>query len=266
MEQGLTLSLEFTAFDIEVWHQHNCDLDHLTIIDGDGTILMKKSCGSDGNIAIGGHSSKNSTLPPIIRSRSNNVTFMFVTDDKETKTGWSVNWRKIAATAVLSSTAGAAENQGACLGEFVEAGEYEGRPFYRQRETEEEEKKDTFLYSEGGNWRIGDTLGGSTSNLKNTQNSNKPPLRQWTYWDGKKWNDNDTTLTLEFTTLSPCQLVRVAGEGDVVKEQGSSLGDYRSVCIKLLSIMQGQISSSQDLQLGSSLSRLLLLRGGGARP
>ena len=50
----------------------------------------------------------------------------------------------------------------------------------------------------------------------------------WLYWDGKKWNNNDTSLTLEFTSLSPCKLVRVAGnQEDVVEKQGNSLGDYR---------------------------------------
>ena len=42
----------------------------------------------------------------------------------------------VSATIVLSSTSGAAENVGAFLGEFVEAGEHGGRPYYRQRDTE----------------------------------------------------------------------------------------------------------------------------------
>ena len=55
-----------------------------------------------------------------------------------------------------------------------------------------------------------------------------PPSTQRKYYDRKKFLDNDTTLTLEFTTLSPiCQLVRVAGEGEVVEKRGSELGDYR---------------------------------------
>ena len=49
------------------------------------------------------------------------------------------------------------------------------------------------------------------------------------YWDGKKRIDDDASLTLEFTTLSPCQLVRVEGEGDVLMEQPNCMGDYRSV-------------------------------------
>ena len=43
---------------------------------------------------------------------------------------------RVSATIVLSSTSGAAENVGDKLGEFVEAGEHGGRPYYRQRDTE----------------------------------------------------------------------------------------------------------------------------------
>ena len=149
---------------------------------------------------------------------------------------------------MLSSTAGAAEYRGGYLGEFVEAGEHGGKPFYRQRDTEGQ--REYFLFSEGGEWRVGYTLGGSSACLRNLQNTNKPPSTQWLYAKDGKWYDNDTSLTLEFTTLSPiCQLVRVAGEGQVVEMQGSSLGDYRSEYISVLNIMQCQLSSSKDIQM-----------------
>ena len=134
---------------------------------------------------------------------------------------------------MLSSTAGAAEYQGDMLGEFVEAGEHGGRPYYRQRDTEG--KSDHFLYSEGGEWLVSGTLGKSVGELTNYEDSAQPPVDQWLYWDGKKQND-DTSLTLKFTTLSPCKLVRVAGEGEVVKKRGIELGDYRSECISVLNI------------------------------
>ena len=82
---------------------------------------------------------------------------------------------------------------------------------------------------------VSSTLGGSGGWLSNLQNTNTPPSTQWE--DGKdgKLSDDDTSLTLEFTNLSPiCQLVRVAGEGEVVEKQGSSLGDYRSEYIIVL--------------------------------
>ena len=163
----------------------------------------------------------------------------------------------------MSSTAGAAEHQGGSLGEFEEAGEHGGRPYYRQKDTEG--NKDAFLYSEGGKWLVSNTLGKSTveqfvsdflglsavsiwsrigqwlavkswgsqinwsiDRLTNNQNTPKPPAHQWYFWDGKKHNDEDTTLSLTFTSLPPCNLVRVVGGGMVVEKQPDSLGDYRS--------------------------------------
>ena len=127
---------------------------------------------------------------------------------------------------MFSSVAGAAECQGHILGEFVEAGEHKGRPFYKQRDTEGSE--DNFLYySEASGWVVSDLFGRSVGSLYNDQNTSLPMRSNWLYWDGKKWNNNDTSLTLEFTSLSPCKLVRVVGGEDVVEKVGSSLGDYR---------------------------------------
>ena len=95
VEQGLILSLEFTAFDIE-YHSY-CRYDYLRIRDGDGTTLMEWSCGStsDGNVLIGGESI-GSSLPPTIRSRSNTINLVFTTDGGSTRSGWSVSWRAVA--------------------------------------------------------------------------------------------------------------------------------------------------------------------------
>ena len=67
---------------------------------------------------------------------------------------------------------------------------------------------------------------------------------KWLY----RGNDDDSSLTLEFTTLSPCPMVRVTGEGDVRSEQSSIWGDYRLVFIRLLDTMQIQTSLSKALQ------------------
>ena len=63
------------------------------------------------------------------------------------------------------------------------------------------------------------------------QNTNKPPTTRWKFWDWveEQFNDNDTSLTLGFTSLAPCKLVKVSGRGEVVKKQPESLGVYRSV-------------------------------------
>ena len=88
VEQGLILSLQFTAFDIQYIHpfDHYCT-DHLTIMDGDGTTLMKKSCST---------SSDGSSLPANITSTSNVVKLLFITDDSDSgNSGWSVSWSAV---------------------------------------------------------------------------------------------------------------------------------------------------------------------------
>ena len=58
---------------------------------------------------------------------------------------------------MLSSTGGVAKYRGYKLGEFVETENHERRPYFEQRDTEN--NVDNFLYSEGGNWFVSDTLG-----------------------------------------------------------------------------------------------------------
>ena len=77
--EGLIISLQFSAFDIE--SHSTCRYDHLTITDGDGTTLMEKSCGS--------------SLPATITSMSNTVKLVFRSDSSETETGWSVEWAAV---------------------------------------------------------------------------------------------------------------------------------------------------------------------------
>ena len=71
VDEELVISFQFVAFNIE------CN-DHLTIMDGDGTALMEKGCGT--------------TLPANITTRSNIVNLMFSTDSSQTMTGWHVIW------------------------------------------------------------------------------------------------------------------------------------------------------------------------------
>ena len=93
VEQGLIVTLQFTAFDIE--SSSTCGYDHLTITDGDGTALMEKSCGStSGGVFVGGQSIGN-TLPADITSTSNIVKLVFKTDSSSTRPGWSVSWSAV---------------------------------------------------------------------------------------------------------------------------------------------------------------------------
>ena len=79
VEQGSIITLTFTAFEIEP--DANCLHDHLTIIDGYGTILMEKKCGT--------------ILPPDITSRSAMVEVKFHTDGTGARAGWSLNWTPV---------------------------------------------------------------------------------------------------------------------------------------------------------------------------
>ena len=120
---------------------------------------------------------------------------------------------------------------GSHLGEFKRAGEHYGKPYYEQRDTEGNLK--TFLYSEGGTWWVKQGSMGGTIH-PGLQNKLGDTLftdsSSWLYWmqEGMEgeWKV-DATLKLEFTSLSPCDMVRVAGQGDVLEQQGGSLGNYR---------------------------------------
>ena len=55
-----------------------------------------------------------------------------------------------------------------------------------------------------------------------------PQQKGWQYSLGDEWVDDDTTLLLELTSLSPCQLVSVEGNADIRRYQPNNiLGDYR---------------------------------------
>lgn len=77
--QGLVIAIKFTAFDVE--NQDNCSYDYLTITEGDGTVLMDRTCGSN--------------LPPDIISTTNNVRVIFHTDSDTTRPGWSLEWTAV---------------------------------------------------------------------------------------------------------------------------------------------------------------------------
>ena len=97
VEHGLILLLGFTAFEIWPDASHTtCRFDHLTIMDGDGTTLMEKSCGSfsDNSIVIGGQKNNTSVLPTI-KSTSNVVNLFFSTNAADTMSGWSISWSAV---------------------------------------------------------------------------------------------------------------------------------------------------------------------------
>ena len=100
VEQGMVIYLEFTAFDLDfdpVLCDLNCNCDHLTITDGDGTTLMARGCGSSSNsTAIFEGKLIGSSLPPAIVSKSNSISIAFRTGSLGSKSGWRVTWKAVA--------------------------------------------------------------------------------------------------------------------------------------------------------------------------
>ena len=81
VEDGLIISLQFNAFDVDASDPSGYCWDHLTITDGDGTTLMEKSCGF--------------TLPAAITSTTNNVSLVFKTSFVGSRPGWSAVWSAV---------------------------------------------------------------------------------------------------------------------------------------------------------------------------
>ena len=145
-------------------------------------------------------------------------------------------------TVVLSSTSFAAEGYvGVLLGEYVKAGEFQGQPYYEQRDTKsnkildrlqpERLKTDFYLYSSDGtwvvSWKLG--LGPNEAFFRGIGKGPVAPREKWEYWDKleKKWRSEDVTLTADFKNLALDDYVDVEGVGDVVAKIGTSLGKYR---------------------------------------
>ena len=99
--------MEFTDFDVfalpeldepagpntdAVQNVDPCPYDFVQVTDGDGTMLMNKSCG----YMKVNESDPNFFVPPNITSNTNMVTVFFNTDGTGAKTGWSLNWRAVA--------------------------------------------------------------------------------------------------------------------------------------------------------------------------
>ena len=90
MEEGLVLSLQFTAIDLEV-NGSTC-IDSVTVTDGTGTILMDETCGGPtyGHLVVGGQNK--GTLLPTINSTTNLVMVAFKTSNNYARTGWHIKW------------------------------------------------------------------------------------------------------------------------------------------------------------------------------
>ena len=98
VEQGMILLLQLTTFNVGLAicsDRPGCYNDELTIMDGDGTTLMEKSCGSTeyGEFAIGGRCED--TIVANITSKTNLVKFLFSTISRYSNYGWSFSWSAV---------------------------------------------------------------------------------------------------------------------------------------------------------------------------
>ena len=99
VQEGSSLTLEFTAFDVEL-DGTSC-IDSVTIIDGSGTTLMAETCGGStyGNLVVGGQS-EGVQLPDSVNSTSNLVNLIFATSESSTMTGWNLTWSAVSSTSI----------------------------------------------------------------------------------------------------------------------------------------------------------------------
>ena len=79
VEEGMIVLLQFHVFNIEF--SSNCEEDSLKIVDGDGTALLPKSCGS--------------FLPKAITSTSNIIELHFSTNLWNARPGWNISWVEV---------------------------------------------------------------------------------------------------------------------------------------------------------------------------
>ena len=83
------MRLEFTRFEVE-WGA-DCENDFVKITDGDGTVLMDKSCGATSKE----RSHKEYFKPPTITTNSNTVIIFFHMNGSGTQIGWSLTWSAV---------------------------------------------------------------------------------------------------------------------------------------------------------------------------
>ena len=166
----------------------------------------------------------------------------------------------VAQTIVLSSDAGAAEYWGGKLGTYVHEGQFGGRPYFRQKDTEG--KAENFIFSNGNIWFQSFKLGATKGFLLNRQNTSEPPVNGWLYWNYgvKKWLRDDSSLTLKLTASSPCDLVRVSGKGGVMERDQENFwhvfGDYRSGFFLLFVFRDHQVDCPTKLTLVTWICQL----------
>ena len=92
VETGKLLRLEFTDFGVQTCGDvSSCPCHYVKITDGDGTVLMDRSCG----FSHDDPSTSEYFNLPIITSQTNRVEIFFHTGYNEQTTGWRLSWSAV---------------------------------------------------------------------------------------------------------------------------------------------------------------------------
>ena len=75
--EGNTIWIRFEAMNIEDGGTQ-CDYDYISIVDGNGSILMDPTCGNN--------------IPDVIQSFTSNVSVIFHSDGSVSMSGWKLAW------------------------------------------------------------------------------------------------------------------------------------------------------------------------------
>ena len=128
------------------------------------------------------------------------------------------------------------------LGEYEVVGSFDGRTFYKQRDTLRSSEEGTSLGSsvlafdgsgpklfgyclgKCGRWYVGFKVG-EIATLRNTQDTPTPPNSGWEVSRQGNWT-KDNGVTLRGGGVKICRVVMVHGQGETARLQGSSFGAY----------------------------------------
>ena len=133
---------------------------------------------------------------------------------------------------VIFSTGGAAQHCGEYLGQYNCAGEYNGRPYYRQFDTVGNTHPGClFSHLNPGyslpHWYVGSILGDTEDHkLFNPVPSDTFPATGWKFKDIYGKLHEDTTLVITFGTLEPCEVITVKLSGDILDKYPEYEGEY----------------------------------------
>ena len=130
---------------------------------------------------------------------------------------------------VLSSTGPSAEWQGGSLGVFEYLQQHNNSPAYRQRHSVARIRPYYLYRDHGGNWLVGEQLGGTSTYLLNRTSSDSVPTNNWCYYDFDKgrWQ-SDPEITASPSLPSVCGVIRISLHGAAATALPETGGEYRA--------------------------------------